>query len=390
MARGLTLISFLMTLMLAGPANAGDDGYEPPDIEDGKEDKEKAPAKGEDGVGYAYDGDDDASTVRARREPYTRRCKDLRGSEDERRRRLDNVDYVRGHLGGEHTRRAWKDLVKLGLEGCDAVADWLNAGGPGGEAADHADAGYELILYGRTKHLQAGATWLGDPSPRVAGKIARGLRERLVVLDAAGVDRLITAFHGDDDAISSEVLLGVLVGYYTTTHTYTTYVYSNGVSIPVTNTYTVWHYAAGEPPATHVAGLREVISGAGNKWADDVAQTLRARCIYKGGEDQDPWAPALMDLIQDAGRAEEVVDKAAHALGWMQPKGSDTIANTLLDGGEGPVQMAYLKGLRSRAKKGYGDENTLYLMSLFQEAGDPVVARAAKKWTRAFTRKLGG
>ncbi len=96
----------------------------------------------------------------------------------------------------------------------------------------------------------------------------------------------------------------------------------------------------------------------------------------------------LLELIRDRQRAEEVVDKAAHALGWMQPKGSKEIARTLLEGQEPLVQMAYLKGLRSRAKKGYGDRNTVWLMQQFVEAADPAVARAAMKWSKVWGRKL--
>lgn len=383
----LRILMLAAAVLFAAPAFAQDDEYEPRAEDDGKEAPERTPEKGTDGVGYSYE-EESASGIRARREPYTRRCKDLRDDGAERERRFGNIEYAASHLGGRHTRRAWKDLVKMGVEGCDAVAAWLNDGGPGGEEADHADAAHELILYGRQRHLEAATIWLGDPSPVVTRQVARAVRMRLATLDEAGAQALVRAYRDDHSKIDTEILLGVLVGYYTTTYSYTTYTYSNGVSIPITHTVTVWHYAAGEPPPSHVAALRALIDGAGNRWANEVAATLRARCVYKGGVDQDPWSPVLLDLIRDRSRAEEVVDKAAHALGWMQPQGSDAIARELLDADEPLAQLAYLKGLRSRAKKGYGDKNTIWLLALFQEAQDPEVARASKRWSKAMAKKV--
>ncbi len=390
------LCGFTLILALAAfvprPVLAGDD-YEPQTSEEDGKDKKEAeqkPKKGETGVALDWDeetGSDEAAPY-ARRKPYTRRCKEYDENEEQRAARLKRVEYAASHLGGEHTRRAWKDLLKLGLEGCDEVAAWLGEGGPAGLAADHGDASTELVLYGRRSHVQAGAEWLGDPDPGVAKGIARALRRRLVALDETVLKYLVTHFEADDRSVDSTTLLGILVGYYTETYTYTTYVYSNGTSIPVVNSYTVWYYASGPPPEAHVETLRELLDGAGNKWADEVAQTLRARAVYKGGVGQERWAPLLLELVRDRERAIEVVDKAAHALGWMQPKGSKEIALTLLEDEDPLAQMAYLKGLRSRAKKGYGDRNTVWLMQQFVEAEDRGVSKAATKWSNVWGRKL--
>lgn len=377
-------------LLLPAGVRAGDDYQPQSDEKDEKgEEAEEKPAKGESGVGLSWDEDaDENELTRARRKPYTRRCKEYDDDESEERARQARIDYAASHLGGEHTRRAWKDLLKLGTVGCDAVAEWLLDGGPGGLAADHADASKELILYGKGRHVRAGTAWLGDPDPAVPRGIASALRRRLVALDEAALKVLVEQFHVGDRAVSSETLLGILVGYYTETYTYTTYSYVNGVSIPIVNTYTVWYYASEPPPLAHVEALRGLLVDAGNKWADEATNTLRARAMYRGGENQDRWAPLLLELARDKERGPDVVDKAAHALGWMQPEGSRAIAETLLEDQHAFAQLAYLKGLRSRAKKGYGDVETVKLMNLFAKARDKEVSRTAAKWTKVWGRKL--
>ena len=39
-------------------------------------------------------------------------------------------------LGGKNTRKAWKELIDVGADGCAAILEHMNAGGEGFESAD--------------------------------------------------------------------------------------------------------------------------------------------------------------------------------------------------------------------------------------------------------------
>jgi len=376
------MTAWLLVLFFAAPAAAAD--YEPQADEGGDEAPEPKADGGEHGA--EWDGEDREGTY-PRRRGHKNRCKAYKNeADDARRERLRRVDYASGHLGGEHTRRAWKDLVKLGFEGCEAVATWLAQGAPGGDGADRVDASLTLIRSGRDAEVAVGARDLANPDPGRAAAIATALMYRHVALDGPTSQLLTEAYEASDSKIPHSTLVGIFTGTYYIQRTYTVYTYINGQSVPQTRTEITWYFAEGEPPPGHVEAMRAWLDNATDKERRFAVERIRRRILFDAGIDSTRWTPVLLELTRDPD--EGVIDTAAHALGWMQPPESRDIADTLMDRGDYIAEMAFAKGLRSRLKARKGDAESIRLLNHLRQSSHPQVAKKAKAWAKKLAGKV--
>jgi hypothetical protein len=376
------VIRLALLLALAAPAAAAED-YEP-QADDGEDDAPEEPAA--DGGEHAGEVSGDKTGIFARRKRTVSRCKVLdKQADGPRRERLRKVEYAASHLGGDHTRRAWKDLVKLGVEGCAEVAAWLDRGGPGGEDADRLDAALTLIRGGPDALVAVGVRQFADTHSKGQRALVSAMKYRHVALDAPSLAAVQAAFDADEAAVSVQDWIDVLTGLFVVVRTYTYTTYVNGAAQTQTRTEYTWYYAPGEPPEPHVDAMAAWLAVAPVKEQRSAVDRIRRRIYFGWGEDSTRWTPVLLQLTRQAD--EKVVDVAAHALGLMDPPDGVGIADALLADGEFLAQIAYAKGLRSRLKKGRGDFGAIEALERLVESEHAEVARKAKGWAKKLAKK---
>ena len=280
-------------------------------------------------------------------------------------------------LGGEDTRKAWKELIGAGKPGCDAIATWLAAGAPGEEGNGIADVIDVLIQNGDAGHIDAALTLIQHPDEAVMRRILSGLEYRLAVVDEA------TAAIIASDArrgVASDAL-AVFIGYHSIGQFKTVY------GIPIYEETAYWGPVTA-PPAHYIDAVRTILADGGPDEFEAAAK-FAGRHFREGHQGQGAWVEFLLPMLTIAGEeGQKAANVAALNLGWGEPEGIDAAVTAVLDGGNSEVLEHLLDGLEERLKAGRGSKDTIGRLDTIAAAGTVGEYKRAAKIAKKFGGKV--
>lgn len=291
----------------------------------------------------------------------------------------DGTAKIASDLGGKNTRATWKKLVNLGAPGCKAVADWLVAGGAGGEPADWADAGKALVEGGTDDLVDAGASVLTRGDSKAAREVLGALEARLALL----TPELAAALSKDGDKEVRDAALPVLIGY----HTVIQIQFVMNVPVPKE----VAYYGVTTAPEDFVvAATMEILTQ-----GDDVTRTRFAkyvgRHLEEGYTGQDAWLPKLIELTIPASaseEAQEAANLATRALCHAEVAGIDDVLTKILASGNEKTLTYVVDGFERRLDGGKGSKSTIERLNKVAAAGTTKEFKRAGSVAKKFEKKV--
>jgi len=279
-------------------------------------------------------------------------------------------------LGGEKTRQAWKNLIRLGEPGCDLVVAHIEAGGAGMEAADLADAAKDLILGGQERHMLAGATLLARGEKEITLGILDAVEARLMHL----TPEQAAAVAADADPEVREKAIAAFVGY----HSIGQLVFKMGIPIWEEAD---WYGATVAPPQHHIDAVATILAAATPDHRMRVGKYIQ-RLYTEGQPNQQAWAPTLVPLVELSGDDQDAANLAARGLGALDGDGMDAVVDTVLAGGNAATIDYLIQGFGMKLGRGLGTAGTIARLDKIAGAAEKKNAKAAEKLAKKWRSKI--
>lgn len=280
-------------------------------------------------------------------------------------------------LGGEDTRKAWKELIGAGKPGCDAIATWLAAGAEGEEANGIADVVDVLIQNGEPHHIEAALSLWNYPEESVARRILIGLEYRLAVVDEATAKAIAT----DDRPKVALDALSVFIGYHSVGQMKTVY------GVPVYEEIAYWGPNTA-PPAYYVDAVRTIFASAGEAEKEAIAK-FAGRHFREGHAGQEVWVEFLLPMVTPASEEDlKSANVSALSLAWGEPEGIDDAVTAVLGGGNEEVLEHLVDGFEKRLAEGRGTRATIGRLETIAAAGTTDEYKRAAKIAKKYGKKV--
>lgn len=292
---------------------------------------------------------------------------------------IDGTAKIQADLGGKNTRATWKKLVNLGEPGCKAVADWIIAGGAGGEGADWGDAARALIEGGSDSFVDAGAQVLKMPDAGASRTVLGALEARLGLLTPELAEQVASS----PDPEVRNAALAVLIGYHSVIQM--TFV----MNVPVPKE--VAYYGVTTAPEDHVVAAVQKIVAAGNAETRKRFAKYVGRHLEEGYSGQDAWLPTLFELLVPADKEEdsqEAANLAARGFCHAETANIDEVLDRVLGSGNETTLVYVVDGFERRLDGGKGTVRTLDRLSKVAGAGAGKEHKRAGAVAKKFEKKV--
>jgi hypothetical protein len=314
-----------------------------------------------------------------RQPPKDTRCQRAPSKKDTK-----TLEKWQPELGGDKTRKAWKELLGAGQEGCKLVAEWLAAGGAGEDLEGHRDAAHKLILFGDDAQVALGDDWLMGHDGDTTRHIAAALERRLAL-----VDEEQAAYLGahPDKGVRDDVL-GLLMGYH-----------SEGRMVskrygPVTvleYEETLWLGAPEGPTPYVVAAVKSILDQGDHDTAEKVAK-FGSRFYKERYPGHEAWADFTVDMVGVA-RGEKDFQKAANIAARLTaygegPRLGEMVEKVLAAGNDETLEHM-LDGFEDGFNAGIATPVTLGHLQTIADSGSGKQHKRAAAIHKKASKKIG-
>ena len=279
-------------------------------------------------------------------------------------------------LGGEDTRKAWKQLIEVGADGCTAILDHMNAGGAGLVSADYADISALFVASRVDPFAAAGRAQLLKNDPKINSEVLDALEPQMLLLTPEEA----VAVSSVDDMGARRAALAVLIGHHSEGSMTST------MGVPYWKE-TAWWGATKAPQAHHIDAVAHIIS-AGDADTRKSAADYISRLFTEGNANQSAWAPTLAGFIEGSGDDQDAANLAARGLGAAGVEGLDGYVDTILATGNSDTIKYLLEGLELRLGAGRGDKTNLDQLQRIADGADGGNGKTATKLHKKFSKTV--
>jgi len=303
------------------------------------------------------------------------------GCEDEERDPEAMVGWA-AELGGEETRKAWKELRDHGPEGTAYIAAWLAEGAPGGKPADRTDASLWILRCGEAE-AWARATWLLDDATVGHGELEEAVElagKRLAILTASQAK--MVSEHPQEDV--RYAALNVLIGFTKVGGGFNPGFLFFPTS-PVKSSTKFTQDDERPPPAHHVAGVVRVLELGGPKEAERTAR-LVMHVLESGAVQQQAWFELTFPLLDPERGTQKASEMAAMGFGLGSGESVDRALRHLTHYGNADTQIAFVQGIERKLEAGRGSPKDRERLEQIRKDYRPRAVGEATKLQKKFDR----
>ena len=279
-------------------------------------------------------------------------------------------------LGGDDTRKAWKQLINVGADGCTAILDHMNAGGAGLVSADYADIGALFVASKAEPFAAAGRALLLKGDAKINKEILDALEPQMIHLTAEEAASVSSV----DDMEARLAAASVLIGYHSEG------MMTSTMGVPHWKE-TAWWGATKAPAEHHIAAVAHIIEVGDADTRKTVSDCIH-RLFMEGNANQEGWGPTLAGFIEGSGDDQDAANLAARGLGAAGVDGLDGYVDTILATGNKDTISNLIKGLETRLGAGRGDKSNLDQLARIADGPDAGSAKTAAKLHKKFSKTV--
>jgi hypothetical protein len=279
-------------------------------------------------------------------------------------------------LGGDKTRKAWKELIDVGSDGCKVILEHIEAGGEGLVSADYADIAALFFASGIDPYASAARGMLLRGDAEINKELLDALEPGMVHLTAEEAASVSTV----DDVGARREALGVLIGHHSEG------MMTSTMGVPHWKE-TAWYGATKAPPQHHIDAVNHIIDAGDEDTRKDASDMIH-RLYIEGNPNQEAWVPTLALFIEMDGDDQDAANLAARGLAACGAEGLDGYVDTILATENKTTIENLLEGFERRLGAGRGTQANLDQLQRIADTAAGGNAKSAAKMHKKFAKKI--